>query len=455
MYLNSNDPTRADYYGYSHYDVTAFFNYIGFNSNLGNGWKLDNKTYYNSYTNQQNYANFTTPDATLASIIATGKGGVEKLNSYTTIGNILRLTKETDYGMLRTGMQLEQSNTPRHQNYVNPVTGQPASGGIIFSETFITTIVQPYVEFAGKVTENLTVTPGIKLNYFSHDLTQFADNNTIGNLGGAASVQNSRSYTDVLPFLDARYMIQRNWSVYAQYATGDVIPPTSTYDVTGSKVSTLPKPMRTTTYQVGSVYQGKGFTLDADIFQTNADTSYIAVTDPNNLGYTTYVQGPATTYKGVEASGNVVLGNGFNLYGNAAYYNATYNNTGLSVANVPNDIETIGLYWQNSSWAIGGTVKRIGSQWQDNTKALQINEAYKLDPIYITNLYVNYTFDNIPSALHSVKVRVGVDNIQNVNYLTSFKPGSATSTSPGMNVNDQVTYNSGRSVYMTLMANFN
>ena len=455
MYMNSNDPTRADYLGYSHYDVTAFFNYVGFNSNLGNGWKLDNKTYYNSYTNQQNYANFTTPDATIASLVASGKGGVDKLNSYTTIGNILRLTKDTEYGTLRTGLQLEQSNTPRHQNYVNPITGVASSGGILFREEFVTTIAQPYVEFAAKVTDQLTVTPGLKFNYFAHDLTQHADNNTVGNLGGAASVKNSAAYTDLLPFLDARYMLQRNWSVYAQYATGDVIPPTSTFDVTGAQVSQLPKPMHTTTYQVGSVYQGKGFTLDGDVFQTNADTSYISTTDPTNNGYSYYLQGPATTYRGIEATGNVVLGGGFNVYANAALYRATYNDTGASVANVPSDLESLGVYWQNSDWAIGGTVKRIGPQWQDNTKALQINEAYRLDPIYITNLYVNYTFNNIPSALQSVKVRVGIDNLQNVNYLTAFKPGSAASTSPGMNINDQVAYTSGRAVYMTLMANFN
>ena len=75
MYLSSDDPKRADYYDYSHYDVTAFFSYVGFNSNLGDGWKLDNKTYYNNYVNKQSYANFSAPDQTIASLIATGKGG--------------------------------------------------------------------------------------------------------------------------------------------------------------------------------------------------------------------------------------------------------------------------------------------------------------------------------------------------------------------------------------------
>jgi len=113
------------------------------------------------------------------------------------------------------------------------------------------------------------------------------------------------------------------------------------------------------------------------------------------------------------------------------------------------------LYWQNTDWAVGATVKRIGSQWQDNSKATQVNEAYKLDPIYLTNLYVNYTINNIPAGLSSAKIRFGVDNLFNTNYLTAFKPGSGSSTSPGMNTADQVTYTSGRAFYLSFVGNFN
>ena len=451
MYLSSDDPKRADYYDYSHYDVTAFFSYVGFNSNLGDGWKLDNKTYYNNYVNKQSYANYSAPDQTFAALVATGKGGVDKLNSYWTLGNILRLTKDTEYGVLRTGMQLEYSDTPRHQNYINPYTGAAASGGIKFNEEFTTTIFQPYAEFAFKATKDLTITPGIKYNVYSQNLTQYADSGTVGNLGGAASVQHTGTYNDVLPFLDARYMLQRNWSVYGQFATGDVIPPSSVFDVTGANVSTLPQPIKTKTYQIGTVYQGKDFSVDADVFQTNATTSYSSGIDSSGAAY--YYQGSAITYRGAEAAGNIVLGGGFNLYANAQVYRATYDDTGLSPANVPSDIEAVGLYYVNDGWAVGTTLKRVGPQWQDNTKSTQVNQWYQLDPVYLTNFYVNYTIKGLP-GLSSAKVRFGIDNLFNVNYLTAFVPGSATSAAPGQNTADTVAYTAGRAYYLSLSGTF-
>ena len=449
-YYNSNNPSRADYLGYNKYDVTTSFNYLGFKSNLGGGWKLDNKTYFNYYANQQNYANISAPDQTSASLLASSKPGVDKLNSYHTMGNILRLSKDFDIGTLRTGIQTERSDTPRHQVYVNYLTGQQASGGVIFNEDFQTTIIQPYAEFAWKATKELTITPGVKYNSFTHSLTQFPDNNTVGNLGGAANVMNSKTYTDVLPFLDARYMIQKNWSVYAQYSTGDLIPPSSIFDVTGVLVGTLPDPMKTKTYQVGTVFQAPDYSVDFDIFQTTADVSYASQVVN---GVTSYYQAPGTTYKGVEGSGNVMLARNLNLYLNAMYYSATYDTTGLSVANVPQDMETIGLFYRANNWSLGGTVKRIGAMWQDNTKATQVNEAYKIDPIILTSLTANYTFSEIPTFVKSMRLRVGIDNLFDQRYISAVKFGSSTSVL-GASSTDTVQYTSGRALFAGVTGSF-
>jgi iron complex outermembrane receptor protein len=272
----------------------------------------------------------------------------------------------------------------------------------------------------------------------------------VGNLGGAANVMNSRTYTDVLPFLDARYMIQKNWSVYAQYATGDLIPPTSTYDVTGSLVGTLPDPMKTKTYQIGTVYQTPNYSVDFDIFQTNADVSYASQLVN---GVTSYYQAPATTYKGIEASGNVMLARNLNLYLNAMYYSATYDTTGLSVANVPQDMETIGLFYRANNWSLGGTVKRIGTMWQDNTNAAQVNQAYQLDPIILTSLTANYTFSEIPTFVKSMRLRVGIDNIFDQRYIAAVKFGSSTSVL-GASPTDTVQYTSGRALFAGVTGSF-
>ena len=58
------------------------------------------------------------------------------------------------------------------------------------------------------------------------DFTQFADNGkTVGSLNGAASVEHDTTYRSWMPSLDARYKLKSNWTVYAQFATGSVIPP--------------------------------------------------------------------------------------------------------------------------------------------------------------------------------------------------------------------------------------
>ena len=56
--LLSGDPASAAYYGFNFYNIYTDFNYVGITSNLGNGWKLDDKVYVYRYWNKQNYNNF-------------------------------------------------------------------------------------------------------------------------------------------------------------------------------------------------------------------------------------------------------------------------------------------------------------------------------------------------------------------------------------------------------------
>ena len=107
-------------------------------------------------------------------------------------------------------------------------------------------------------------------------LNQFADNGkTIGCPGGTWSARvrrrrgfrhPRRDYNSWLPSLDARYTLRDNWSVYAQFATGSVIPPSSVFDTAGAAVAVLPKPTLAKTYQTGSVWKFNRFTLDVDAY---------------------------------------------------------------------------------------------------------------------------------------------------------------------------------------------
>ncbi|MBV8845545.1 MAG: TonB-dependent receptor, partial [Bryobacterales bacterium] len=98
-FLMNGDPSSPYYYGYNFYHVQSDFGYIGFNTDLQNGWKFDNKVYQYRYWNKQNYENSTT------AISATS--GVDKLNGYNKLGDIITLSKDTQWGVFRTGAWYE------------------------------------------------------------------------------------------------------------------------------------------------------------------------------------------------------------------------------------------------------------------------------------------------------------------------------------------------------------
>ena len=54
-YLDSTNPALPNYFGYNFYEVKTTFSYVGVTSNLGGGWKLDDKVYNYGYHNKQNY----------------------------------------------------------------------------------------------------------------------------------------------------------------------------------------------------------------------------------------------------------------------------------------------------------------------------------------------------------------------------------------------------------------
>ena len=113
------------------------------------------------------------------------------------------------------------------------------------------------------------------------------------------------------------------------------------------------------------------------------------------------------------------------------------------------------MFYRSNNWSLGGTLKRIGAQWQDNTSdsANPVNQAYRLDPIILTNLSANYAFSEIPTFMKSMRLRVGIDNIFDNRYIAAVNFGSSTSVL-GANATDTVLYTSGRSMYVGVTGNF-
>jgi iron complex outermembrane receptor protein len=436
-YLLSADPSQGNYFGYNFYHVTSDFDYIGLTSNLGNGWKLDNKLYTYSYYNQQNFNN---------GLALTTTSAIDKLNSYRTYGNLLRLSQESSFGTFRTGLWSEVAHTDRHQFPSDPVTGIDS---VLpkFSETFKTTTLQPFAEYEFKVNDALKITPGIKYSMYRQDLTQFPDNGkTVGDLGGAPNVQHSADYRSVLPSLDVHYMLQKNWSAYLQYATGDEIPPSSVFDVQGGNTTTLPAATKSKTWQIGSVWKSDRYTFDIDAYRVRFDNAYSSFTD--NTGFTTFFANGTSTAQGIEAEGNAQLGGGFNLYLNGTYGSNKFA-SGEWVANAPSDTETMVLGYSSNGWDIGWLNKRVGRVFNDNGST---HEAVKIDPFLISNLFINYTIGHPSMFVKQAKIQFGINNLFDKHSIVGVTPASTATSAPSPD--DMLTLLPERSLSLALSLDF-
>src|SRR3984885_12975185 len=174
-YLLSNDPgtpaaPNAYYFGYNFYHVQTDFEYLDLNSDLGDGWRFDNKLYTTRYWNKQNYQNGPT-----VSLSTAKPSGVDKLNGYRHVGDQAILSKETKFGVFRTGFWYDWAYTDRYQIPSNILTwtDTPLPN---FHEHFWTLTTHPFAEFEWRTTQNLSITAGVKDAHYQMNLNQFQDN---------------------------------------------------------------------------------------------------------------------------------------------------------------------------------------------------------------------------------------------------------------------------------------
>ncbi len=458
--LETTDPTQANYAAYNFYHVPTDFEYVGIHSDITSKISFDVKPYTYSYYNQQNYAaqpktgaiNLTNcvPVATKATATSAAVSiqpcGTDKLNSYRKYGETSTVDFFTGkYGVIRTGLWYEWATTSRHQTPQNPITG---ADDLLpnFNEQFYTTSYQPFTEYEYHATSKLTLTGGFKYAHYNMNLTQYADNGkTIGNINPINKqpftvLNHNVGYNAYMPSFDANYRVKTNLSVYGQYATGSIIPPSNVFDVASATVGVPPKPTTAYTFQGGTVYKQKFFTADADFYYTHFGNGYTAPADPNGVVYS-----PAgdSVSKGFEGEANFYLTHGFNFYANGTAGSAHYVSQSLTsststtattvanpnyqqwVANTPANTEAIGLTYQRKNIDGGYFHKRVGPMWNDGTFASGIaaNQYIPIDPFNIDDLFLNYTIRS-NSHLDGTKLRFSANNLLDTRNITSLTSGT-------------------------------
>ena len=482
-FLLSGDPGTPTapnpyYYGYNTYHVQTDFDYAAFTSDLGGGWKFDTKAYTTRYWNKQFYQNGST-----VNLSSSKPSGVDKLNGYRHAGDTAILTGQTKWGIFRTGIWYDWAYTDRYQIPSNILTQADTPLGN-FHEHFITQSTQPFAEFEWHPLPKFVVITGIKAANYLMTLNQYQDNGkTVGCLGGtpstdprtgapiciggAAFATHSIDYNNWLPNASARYYIKNNWSAYAQFAEGSIIPPSNVFDVPNGQVLTPPHATVAKTYQTGSVMKLRRWTLDLDYYYIHYQNGYQSYIDPSTLEPVFVPTGPSNT-QGFEAEGNVAIGWGLSAYVNfmagAAKYakGPNYPNGGEWVADAPDNLETFSLLWQRSNWDVGFVDKRVGRLYNDNGSLTYningikipypVDQAITIHPFNVANFFVNYTIKNA-SWLRGSKIGLAINNLTDNHAIVgiptpAIPPTATTPYTP--NPGDLLNLLPGRSAMVTL-----
>jgi len=489
MMVNNSDPTNWLDYKYNHYQVPTDFEYIGLKTEFGKGWYLEVKPYTYNYDNGELFTNaapitevtqaagIANPSLVPGSVVV-GSGAsaqlyyngalvqpcnvqvkgklpcaVDKYNSYRKYGETSVLTQTSKLGVFRTGLWYEWARTDRHQYPSDPLNGWADQPLPNFAEQFWTNSFQPYAEYEFHITPKFNVTAGTKFAAYTFDVLHHADNGkTVGSLcplnqttGCPTTATDTGSFTAWLPSLDANYRIQPNWSVYAQIATGSIVPPSNVYDYNHTPSASVPTPglltppkqQKSTTWQAGTVFKANKLTIDADAYHTRFQNSYSSVIDPTTTETVNFLQ-PSSITQGVEFETTFVPVKGLNFYLNATAANAHYEGklnagttaapfwvtapSGLWVQQTPSDTEMQGVTYQSKSLDLGIFNKRVGEQRIDG--GAYHNQAI-VNPFSTTNAYVNYTVRN-HSIFDQTKIQLNANNLMDSHNMDALSLAGAS-----------------------------
>ena len=516
----NNNPATEEYVGYNNSVKQTDMEYIDMK---GTEWGLnfDDKVYTYAYTyptlqnngnnqtieGQPNTANkgtiqsvkmpgwflkddiiATATTVTFPNVGANDVTGYLKDNDYRAYGDIFNVSKDVNAGMasgtLNTGFWWEYVSNDRLQEYYDYTTGQlyssmPTTVTGTNNQTVLNAAYyklnlnskidnfQPYVEYHWKPTDQLTITPGFKYKSFERIHDALVNQTTL------EPADFTHTYSAALPFLDVRYRVLPDLTIYGQASEGFLAPTVSAYYVTNFANSNI-QPERTSNFQFGSVYKNDKFAVDADVYSVTATN--FPVTNNAADGSTTYLNAGTARYQGVEAEGTYVIQKGLSLYASGAVSNAKYISglyTGLWVGDAPRYTAAGGLIYDDQTFFGSLLYKVNGNMYGSNGQcgvgdastaacAGGVGSLNKIAPYNETDFVAGYRTDYLAKLGFGKKAefRLGVNNIFDNRAITEVA-GDPTSTGaivPGgpSVAGGALTYSfqSGRYVYGQVKVDF-
>jgi iron complex outermembrane receptor protein len=470
----STDPKSPTYYKYNLVTKYTWFNYAKLNGDLTPSLKLEDTVYSYYYKNDTESA----LDPTLSPTDIANKTGLAitqvpggkpvangdvpgytKLNVYKIYGDILHLDQELPFGMIKAGIWLETADTGPRARYDYDATASLGGPKVVdYRQKVLAGVPQyveyeqnsgwhqyePFVDFEWKVTPQLTITPGIK--YLNEEIHVDSDVNQ----KSRQPFHDSKTFSKTLYFATANYKVRDNLSVYAQYATGFLVPDISVTQVTNPQLSQL-QPQESTNYQAGAVYHGSRFAFDGDVYYIDFKNKLqtVTVTDPIAGLETVNFNLGGATYEGVEGSATFQATDRIFIFANGSINSAkaqggatTIDGTpvvitgGKQIAGAPETTAALGAYYQDDNWTISLADKYTGVQWGAEGEPA----AYKIPGYHSTDLTVVYRFGRY-------RLEGAVYNLFDSEQFTSIKPGKTVAY-------DQYYFQPERNYQLSLKVNF-
>ena len=407
----NTDPTSQNFAGYNYDDINTDFEYIGLQSQQ-NGWHIDNKLY--TYAYYHNGYNGSDQGGALPNGTVNADGSINPNNvpgnritmDYRSVGDILRLSKDMGPGELQLGVWIDHQTNSRSSyeidwtngggyNYINtnPTTGALSPIDRLMTDSL--TSIQPYVDYVWKVTDALTITPGLKYSSFTRTLNAPVNQGTLQPYSGNAT------WDSVLPALTAHYLIAPDWSAYLQIAKGFQAPNLNSFYKTNPDLSTL-TPEQTMNYQLGTTWSNKRLTLSADIYRI--DFNNLIVGSPVGNA-TVFNSVGGAEYKGVETEATYYVGQGFSLYGNYSFNIAKDNTLNLWLPNTPEKTGAAGVIYNQGPVYAALLTKFVSSRYGD------IGQTIPLAAYSVTNLAASYKIKQFASWAKEARVGFELNNL--------------------------------------------
>ncbi len=452
----SFNPHNQDFFGYNNDRYDTDFEYIRIASALGDGWNLEETPYTASYFRSGTEGtdpNGDTPNIRPGGTKAYINGirinpvddvpGVSKHNDFRDWGSVTRITKDTSFGQLRTGIWVDYVSNGVYRTKVdfndNDATITTSATANQFNQFYHDRLVtaQPFIEFAWVPIPGLTITPGVKYTSITRELD-------VGVLSGTAAGESNATYNKAQWSVDAHYKITPHWVAYFQAAKGFLAPPLSDLE---TRIPADVQPEETTNYQFGTTYARDRLSLGADAYYIPFSNYIASLTEPAGTLY--FNEGNAL-YRGIEAEGTYKIGGGLAFTGNGSFNDARFTN-GVHIAQAPQTTAAGGFIYNRASVfkehdAVYGSllVKEVGKQYGLNgqTGAGRPTVSYKIGQYQTLDAAIGYTFPFVTPYVggeHKVRIALNLYNLVNDHSIIGYAGSSASSptipffwTNPGL-----------------------